>query len=459
MKKLLLSEINKIIDGRILNKHEINPVIKNVILGKSDKIKNSTLIFFPRKAKLETYKNDLKSCVIVTEKPELFMDFAECFTIVKVEDSRNAYNKFVQFYRHLFPIPVVGVTGTCGKTTTKEMIATILKEDRKIVKTISSQNSRSLNLEYLMKINEQTDAAVIEVGVGFPGGIKDFDLHFEPCIGVITNIEIDHMKGFKTHQSYIDEKAEMVNIISKNNGTIILNKDDMNIRNLDLSHFKGEIRYYGINDGDLRASNIHYNEQGMEFSVYDGKQIYQCKINCFGRHNVYNALAALAVSTTLGISLKDAIKRLQNFQPLNRHLQIRTGINQCTLIDDTWNTNSKSIDAALQTLASLANGRKTIAVLGDIEELGDLSESEHKKIGTFIHKYKINQLVTIGKEAKFIAQKAIELGMNPSDVFILVHQGDLLNILKTIADENSVVLVKASMRNSFQDTLKKLIID
>ena len=311
-----------------------------------------------------------------------------------------------------------------------------------------------------MKTNELTDAAVIGVGVGFPGGIENFAKYFHPTIGVITNIETDHGLGFKTHQAYINEKAMMLKVVNKNKGTIILNRDDGNIQNFDLRHFEGQIIYFGLcKDAHFKASNIHYDEHGMKFSVHYGGQVFECKINCFGKHNVYNALAALAVSTTLGIQLKDAIKRLESFQPLKRHLEIRKGINNCTLIDDTWNTNSKSIESALEVLTTISKGRRTIAVLGDIEELGDISESEHKKIGTFIHKYKINKLVTIGIKSKFIAQKAMELGMNQSDIFMLEDREGLINLLENITDLNGIVLIKASMRNSFRDILKKLIIE
>ncbi|HLO11038.1 MAG TPA: UDP-N-acetylmuramoyl-tripeptide--D-alanyl-D-alanine ligase [Pseudoneobacillus sp.] len=458
MKHLLLSEIIKIIDGTIISKTENNPLIKNVISKKNHRITNSTLIFFPNKSRLMN-KKKLKSCVIVTQRPEIFQTLNKNFTIVKVKNSEKAYKKFIEYYRNLFQIPVIGITGTCGKTTTKEMVSSILGENMRLVKTILSRNARTRNLTYLMQMDEQTDAAVIEVGVGFPGGIRNFASYFKPTIGVITNIGTDHMKGFKTHEAYIQEKASLIKFLN-NKGTIILNKDDEIIQTLNLTTFKGKIFYFGLcEDADIRASNIKYGENGMSFIVHYGSQSHECSISGFGKHNVYNTLAALAVSTSLGIEIKEAIERLKNFQHIQRHLEFHVGINNCTLIDDTWNTNSKSIESALEVLSNISNGRKTIAVLGDIEELGDLSEREHEKIGAFIKEFSINQLVTIGKESTLIAKRAMELGMNSKDIFSIDNQTDLVSILKKITDANSLVLIKTSMRNSFSNTLKKLIKD
>jgi UDP-N-acetylmuramoyl-tripeptide--D-alanyl-D-alanine ligase len=458
MKHLYLSEIINIIDGNILSKSETDPLIKNVISRKSDRITNSTLIFFPHKSKLKN-KLKLKSCIIVTQKPELFLDLSNSYTIVAVKSSEIAFEKFTSFYRNLFQLSVIGITGTCGKTTTKEMVSSILEQDLNIVKTIQSKNSRTRNLNYLMKIDQKTDAAVIEVGVGFPGGIKTFAKYFKPSIGVITNIETDHVLGFKTHQAYINEKAMMLKVINEN-GTIILNSDDENIQSLDKKNIKGKIVYFGIKeDSHFKARNIKYEVDGMSFEVIFQSKIFYCKINGFGKHNVYNALAALAVTSLLGIDLKVAIERLKNFQPLARHLQIRRGVNHCTLLDDTWNTNSKSIESALEVLCNIAKGRKSIAVLGDIHELGVLSKNEHRKIGEIVHKLKIDHLITVGSEAKFIAKRALELGMDASNIIILNRQEELVDLLPKIADKNSIVLIKTSMRNSFSNILKKIILD
>jgi UDP-N-acetylmuramoyl-tripeptide--D-alanyl-D-alanine ligase len=458
MKNLYLSEIIKIIDGTIVSKTENDPLIKNVISCKVQNIKkSSTLIFFPNISKLMK-KQKLQACVIVTQRPDRFIKLNSSFTIIKVKNSEKAFRKFTDYYRNQFIIPIIGITGTCGKTTTKEMIAKILEADKNIVKTKRSRNAPKENIHYLLQLNESTDIAVIEVGVGRPGAVKKFARYFKPTIGVITTIGTDHIKGFETQEDYIQEKASMIKAIN-NTGTIILNKDDEIIQKIGLKNFKGKIIYFGLSDdADIKATEIKYGENGMNFLVHDGYQTIECTINGFGKHNVYNVLAALAVSTSLGIEMKDAIDRLQDFKHIERHLEIKKGINDCTLIDDTWNTNSKSIKSALEVLSNISNGRKTIAVLGDIAELGDLSESEHKKVGTFIKEFNINQLVTIGSEAKFIAQRAIELGMNPKDIFSIEKQEDLVDILNKITDADSIVLLKTSMRKSLNATLKKLII-
>jgi UDP-N-acetylmuramoyl-tripeptide--D-alanyl-D-alanine ligase len=462
MKNLYLSEILKITDG--INKSNIkkNPKIKNVITCRSQRLKdNNTLIFFPDKNKLLKNISKLKSSVIVTQNPNRFVDFAKFCQIIFVKDSEKAYRRFIDYYRKQFPIPIIGITGTCGKTTTKEMVAKILeKKDSNVVKTERSQNGRNENIRYLMKIDKSTDYAIIEVGVGYPGGIKEFGRFFKPNIGVITTIGTDHIKGFKTQEAYIREKASMLKVLNHPNGTIILNKDDQIIRNLDLKQFKGKIVYFGLsNDAHFKASNIQYIENGMKFTLHYGSEVHDCSINSFGYHNVYNVLAAIAVTTTLGVDIKEAIQSLKDFQHIERHLQLRIGINNCLLIDDTWNTNSKSIESALEVLSNISKGRKTIAVIGDIEELGDFSESEHIKIGDFVRYYNINQLITIGNKSKLIAKRAFELGMDKNNIFNLNEKKELVRTLKKIANDNSIVLIKTSMRDSFDKVLKQLIID
>ncbi|MDF2557906.1 MAG: hypothetical protein K0R71_1734 [Bacillales bacterium] len=462
MKNLYLSEILGIIDGINMSSIKKNPKIKNVITCRSQRLKyNNTLIFFPDKKKLLKNINKLKSCVIVTQKPDRFIDFMKFCQIIVVKDSETAYKKFVDFYRDQFSIPVIGITGTCGKTTTKEMVAKILKnKGSNVVQTERSQNAPKENIRYLMKIDQSTDYVVIEVGVGRPGAVKKFGRFFKPNIGVLTTIGTDHIKGFKTQEAYIREKANMLKVLNHPNGTIILNKDDQIIKNLDLKNFKGKIVYFGLsNDAHFKASNIQYTNNGMRFTLHYGSEVLDCNINSFGYHNVYNVLAAIAVTTTLGVDIKEAIQSLKDFQHIERHLQIRKGINNCFLIDDTWNTNSKSIESALEVLSNISKGRKTIAVIGDIEELGDFSESEHMKIGNFVRYYNINQLITIGKKSKLIAKRALELGMDENNIFTLTEKKELVGTLKKIANENSIVLIKTSMRNSFNGVLKQIIIE
>ncbi|WP_338448381.1 Mur ligase family protein [Niallia oryzisoli] len=457
MKNLYLSQIIPIINGSIISQIENDPLIQHVSFWNYNPITTGTLVFFPNKSRLERNLN-LKSSVIVTQNPLLFQDLNKSYTIVAVKNSKVAFEKFIKFYRSLFSIPVIGITGTAGKTTTKDLVAHILGADWNVVKTIRSQNGGYQNLRNLLQVNDQTDAAVFEFGVGARGVMDYFCRIFQPSIGVITNIATDHGSGFKSQQDYTNEKAKLAAIINKNNGTLILNSDDQNIQNLDLGYFEGQIITFGLsNHAQFKADHIRYTENGMEFSVPYGNEVYECRINAFGKHNVYNVLAAFAVCKSLGLQLKDMVKRLESFHLLERHLEIRKGINNCTLIDDTWNTNSISAEAALEVLANLSKGRKTIAVLGDVEELGHFSESEHKKIGTFVHKYKVHTLVTVGKQAKYIAQQARSLGMDDRNIFMLENKEGLVSLLENISDSNSILLVKASMRDSFGDTMNKLI--
>jgi UDP-N-acetylmuramoyl-tripeptide--D-alanyl-D-alanine ligase len=365
-------------------------------------------------------------------------------SIIKVDNIELAFWAFVYYYRNLFNIPVIAVTGTCGKSTTKDMIMHILRDSVNVEGTDVSANSRTHNLSYLVRINESTDAAVFETAVGKPGDITNSCKYFKPAIGIITNISIDHLEGCKTMENYIAAKAELLSGV-EDKGVLILNADDENIKKISLDNFKGRIVYFGIhNDADFQATNIEFGDKGMNFTLILKKMKYKIFVPGYGEHQVYNVLAALAAVRELGIGMKEAAKVLRSFQNLPYHAEVSPGINGSIIVDDTWNTNPSSLKAAIQVLNGIAKDRKKIALVGDINALGSSALEIHKEAGReIITSGNIDTLITIGPMTEEMGNEAKNSGFK-GNFYSFPDVNGIYELLENSLDSKSILLIKSA---------------
>jgi UDP-N-acetylmuramoyl-tripeptide--D-alanyl-D-alanine ligase len=456
MKNLVLETIIKQIDGKIASGAD-NIIITDVLLGLKN-VKPDSLVFDIYHQNYVKQMENIKNSpyVIVTDAPENFKGKFVNQTIVRVPNIKTASLRFVNFYRNLFDIPLIGVTGTCGKTTTKEMIKHILSQKYKVNATYKSLNAQYRHMRYLMDIDDSTQAAVIEMGVASRGDLKIACQYFKPQTGVITNIGVDHLNAFGTLEAYIKGKAEFLDGLD-NKGTLILNADDENIKKIDISNYKGKIIYFGENRrADYRISYNMQTQDGIEFLIQYKNEVRRVHLPINGDFNAYNATAAIAAVEKLGFSLKDAIDALATFHNVERHFEIKQGLNGSTLIDDTWSTNPTSTESALEHLKALSHGKKTVAILGKMSLLGRQSEYYHNRIGKKIAELGINKLVAVGEYANGFCVGAIGKGMDKNNVHFCRNSAEAYNLLLKLLDENTIALVKTSMLTSFADLVGKL---
>jgi UDP-N-acetylmuramoyl-tripeptide--D-alanyl-D-alanine ligase len=401
-------------------------------------------------------QNTFPPCIIVSDRTDRIKKIQGDATIVKVKNIKEAYKDFLSFYRSLFPIPVIAITGTCGKTTTKEMIRHILTGQYNVKATKGTYNLFRSNSAILTSFEDQTDFGVFEVGVGKTGHLDNCCRCFGPFTAVITNIGADHIERFGSINKYRMEKSKILNGVGKNQSAI-LNADCQNTLKISKEFASKRIVCFGFGEkADFRAHNIKYSEHGIDFQLTFNNETYSVWVPGSGIHNVYNALAAIAAVHSNGVDIRFAIDRLKTFKHLKRHLEVTKGLKGATIIDDTWNTNSGSIQAALTALNQLAHGKSTIAVIGKISELGVEEENEHKKIARMVIENQINILITIGNTASIISREAIRLGMDPNSIFMCSSEIDAKNILNSLVGPDSVILVKTSMRESFRRFLNEL---
>lgn len=406
--------------------------------------KNNTVLFTSKRIVNWEKFELLYPLVLVTDRLYSQNDIPEQIIIIKVTNTDEAYWKFVQFYRSQFKIPIVAITGTSGKSTTKEMIKHILSAKKKVAATTLSSNSRTASLQYLLNIDDHTEAAVFETAVGSPGDVRNAGKYFKPTIGIITNIGAHHLNYCKTLEGYIQAKAEMLDIISPT-GSLILNAEDINTSKIDLSKFHGHIIKIGKHMScDFRASNIRYHKNGMLFNVHHEGILYEIFVPGFGEHQVYNALAAIAAIYEMGLPISLAAEQLQSFQKLNKQLQLFESINHSILIDDTWNITTTSLEAALKVLNALGEGKKKIAIIGTITDLGSWGYIIHEQAGDLIHRIGVDVLITIGEHASIMAVHAVESGLS-SPVYTFKNSTRVYKLLEEIVDENTILLIKGDM--------------
>lgn len=449
MKSLLVLEIRKVVNGELIQGDDYLPINYVAYYMQQMKYQN-TLLFLSSSLKVDwdIIRNSMP-CAVITDKDFTELHDLDGCAIIQVKDLRSAYWEFVEYYRSLFRIPVVAVTGTCGKTTTKDMINHILNHKYKVHVTNASANGRPGHLRNLTRIDESTEAAVFETAVGKPGDIINCGKYFKPTIGIITNIGLDHLDGCKTIDGYIQAKGEMLSILGK--GVLIINADDEKTRTIELNKFEGRIVTFGIyNPSDFQASDIHYGNNGMDFNLSFENAEFSIFVPGYGEHQVYNAMAAIAAvhEMRMNIGISEAGERLQTFNNMLRHLELQPGPRGSIILDDTWKMSLNSLESALKVLHEIGYNKVKIALLGSLYSLGNLQEEVYKNAGEMIARTEVDVLLTVGKMAgkmaRKIARNAKEMGWR-GKVNNLRGYNDAYHLLNKNLNEHCIILIKGDM--------------
>lgn len=461
LQQLCVKDIQNLLQGELLNGSEHGYVKHAIYYNRHDLIHPNTLIFINKKDVVNWQAIDNKGpSLVISDKPTSELKNAlGNTTVIKVRSIVQAYWTFIEYYRSLFQIPVVALTGTCGKTTTKEMIKHIVSKEWNVQASISSKNEPRQSLPYLTGIDETTKAAIFELGLGNTGNIKHQCMIYQPTIGIITNIGVHHLDGCGNLEGYIKAKSEILEGITKD-GTLIINADDENTKKLPFHTFKGKMISIGVQEeADYKASRVQFTNNGMRFVLQVSDEKYIVFVPGYGEHQVYNALAAIAAVKEMGMPINKAISSLRTFKHMVRHLEFSSGIGECTIIDDTWTNNPTSVEAALKVLDEIGKEKKVILVLGDIKRLGNFEEKYHREIGTMVAQRDIHMLITIGSKAQDIALQAMKEDTK-AEVHSFKDVSGVLDVLKPKLDRDTIVLIKGPMSSrsmiEFANNLKDL---
>jgi UDP-N-acetylmuramoyl-tripeptide--D-alanyl-D-alanine ligase len=355
------------------------------------------------------------------------------------------------WHKGRFEIPTVAVTGTNGKTTTKEMIAEVLSAGFKVVKSPRSFNNLIGVPLTLFRLNPGSEVLVLELGMSQPGEIGMLTRMAQPEIGVITNIGPAHLESMQNVEKIAQAKFELPDNMPSPK-TLVLNADDPVLANK-IKEKKGDEKVitFGIKSkADFRADQIEIRNDGyISFRVNGDLTV---DLLLLGRHNVYNALAAIAVGSLLGVEIAKAKKKLERYIPSDLRMQL-SYIKDITVINDSYNANPVSMTKALETLQEINTPGRKVAVLADMLELGEKAPHFHSQIGKKAAELGIDLLLTVGELARHIAQGAREAGMNPNDVQEFENNQQAGHYRLENLKAEDLVLVKGSRRMKTEEVV------
>lgn len=371
--------------------------------------------------------------------------------LIEVDDTIKAMQDLAKYYRKKFTLPIIGVTGSVGKTTTKEMIAAALGSAMKVFKTKENYNGQIGVPLTIFELNDTYEIAIIEMGVSQIGEMEKLADIVNPDIGVITNIGVSHLENFKTVENICDEKLK---IMKNPNGILYLNGDSPILAKKGKGS-KCAVVYFGLNgDYAYKCQDIYSGEYIMDFTLTTSKFRENVSIPCLGIHNVYNALAAIGIASQLGTHIEDIKNGLKSFKNIGMRQQILSLSKGITVIDDSYNASPDSMKSAVSVLKSIDAGRK-IVVMADMLELGENSEQFHYDIGRYIAIENVEILIAIGGQAQNVINGASSVGQKTKS-YSCANNQEALEILRNIIESNDVILVKGSRSTHTEEIVKKL---
>lgn len=369
---------------------------------------------------------------------------------IKVDDTAKQMLSLAGYYRSKFDIPIVALTGSVGKTTTKEFTHLVVNSKYKAIKTLGNLNNEIGLPQMLFMLDSSTEAAVIEMGMNHFGEIHRLSTATQPTVGIITNIGVSHIENLGSREGILEAKLEILDGLKKG-APLLLNGDNDLLSTVKNNDYK--IYFYAVdNDADFKAVDIKENPNTTSFTVqYFGKE-QKITIPAIGKHNVYNALAAFAVGILLDIDAETAADALKTYEPSGMRQKV-VEINGITSIEDCYNASPDSMKAGITTLAGIQACKK-IAVLSDMLELGEYSEQAHYDVGTMAAENKIDYLLCVGSDAKYIVDGARDNGL--LNAYLFDSKQSLTDKLFEIAEKGDAVLFKASRGMKLEEVISEI---
>ncbi len=376
------------------------------------------------------------------------------FSLLRVADTLVAYQQVAANYRHSLGIKVVAITGSNGKTSTKDFTASVLGHRFQVTKTDGNFNNHVGLPQTMLEATARDQIGVWEIGMNHPGEIAPLAQLARPDVAIITNIGIAHLEFMGTREAIAQEKGELAAALPAD-GTLILNRSD-EFADAIAQRTSAKVIFAGIDAGEVQAREIVQTAEGAEFTVYEGAHRCHAVLPVPGLHMVQNALLAIAAGRVFGLSLEQCAAGLAVAPITKARLQVKN-IGGVQFIDDSYNANPDSMKAALRTLAELETDGQRIAVLGQMAELGAESVRGHQEVGQIAASLGIDCLISLGKDSAEIAQAARGAGLKNSSTLAsaeevadllceTVHPGDLVLIKGSRAARTERVLEEFSKR-------------
>ena len=372
-------------------------------------------------------------------------------TVIRVEDTRRALIDLAAYNRSKYRIPVVGLTGSVGKTTTKDMIAYVLAQRYRTLATEGNFNNDIGLPRMCLRLDASIEAAVFEMGMSGFGEISTLTKIARPTVGLITNIGVSHIEKLGSREGILKAKMEILDGMEED-AKLVLNGDNDMLRTV-MRKYPRRVVTYGIesDDVDFRATDIKQEDGRITFTLSGAKKSWKIEIPVIGMHNVYNACAAFICGALAGVPASSAIEGLKNYVPdKNRQdIEDRDGI---TLINDCYNASPDSIKASVSVLRDLYCEGRRIAVLGDMFELGDYAKQGHLMSGDVVAQSGVDVLYALGPNAKYY----IEGAAGRLETHYFEDRNELVKALRSDIKKGDAVLFKASRGMKLEEIVKKV---
>jgi len=372
-------------------------------------------------------------------------------TIITVKNTVQALGDLANVWRKKLSAKVIGITGSNGKTTTKEMLTILLSEKYKVQATVRNNNNHIGVPLTIFSCNEKHQILIAETGTNHFGEIAYSSKILQPDFALITNIGASHLEYLKNLQGVKKEKISLFDETEKNNGLVFLNIDDSRLKPLANKYRNIS---FGFNDkADVKTSIKGYTNEGKTIlHIQNKKSSLDCTSPLLGEHNAKNLIAAIVIALKLGLTKEEILKGIEKIKPVKQRLNAKIFEN-VLLIDDTYNANPQSMRAAFEAVKTISLYPRKIAVLGDMFELGNESKKEHELLTASIKKNKIHEVYLLGKGMKYLAKKLQE------EKIICKHfavRKKLEHFLEGYSMQNSVVLVKGSRGMKMEEFVNQI---
>jgi UDP-N-acetylmuramoyl-tripeptide--D-alanyl-D-alanine ligase len=376
--------------------------------------------------------------------------------VIAVKDTLMALGDIARDWRRKYGIPVVALTGSNGKTTTKEMIAACLETTFPVLKTKENLNNLIGVPLTLLTLTEKESAVVLEMGMNVPGEIRRLTEIAEPDVGLITNIQKVHLEGMGSLERLKMEKGELFRKMRRD-GTILVNQDDPRV--VDLARdYPGQKITFGIETpAEVMAKEIQLRGvEGTSFTLILEEEAMEVHLRLLGRHFVPNALSAIAVACLFGVEVKQAKEAIEHFQSFPMRMEVVPLKGGETLINDAYNANPYSMELALQTLVEVKGKGRAIAVVGDMLELGNFAKEAHEQLGEKVSGLAVDFLLVLGEEAPLVVESAIHRGFPIERTRVAESHSEAISLLRQMVQNGDWILVKGSRRMAMEKIVEGL---
>ena len=372
---------------------------------------------------------------------------------ILVKDTRRALKDIAMGYRSRFDIPFLAVTGSSGKTTTKDMLYFAVSESRKTLRNLGNLNSEIGLPMTVFNLDESHECAVLEMGMYVQGEIDYLAEIVKPHFAIITNVGVAHIQSAGSRENILKAKMEIANYMTQSD-VLLINGDNDMLQTVDTRAIKPSVYKYGLEEhNDIRLISYETTESGMKIRADILGKITEYEIPTLGIHNIYNSLSVMGLCSLMGLDMKKSAEGIRKYQPSKYRMEIKS-VSGKTLIEDFYNANPDSLRASIETFRQMQGERK-VAVLADMLELGAISEKEHMNAGIQASEI-FDVIICIGSDAKYIGKGAIENGFDKGRVYFFANNEEAVSEINSILRPGDAVLMKGSRGMKLEEVAESI---